>query len=84
MELENLNDVWNKTEQKVKSEFGNISFSLLVNCSSRTKLFREENILSDFQQKLTYAYGGYIGVCGMGEQFDGIHTNQTMVLIVFE
>lgn len=84
MEPDNYKEVWDRTAWCIREKYENISFSILINCNARTEIFKEEGILSDFSNKLIDAYGAYIGVSGMGEQFMGVHTNQTMVLAVFE
>ncbi len=83
LETDNIRRVWNETVQRVKNDFEKPSFTISINCLSRSKLFEKESSFGEFVNVLRN-YGKYIGVSGYGEQLNFIHLNQTMILIVFE
>lgn len=84
MEPDDMEQVWNRTAAKVQEEIGKPSFSIVVNCLSRSRYFEHEGKFNAFAKKLKKEYGPYIGVSGFGEQLNFEHLNQTMVLAVFE
>ena len=81
---DDVDKVWNDTAKKVKEEFPESSFCIIVNCLSRMKYFISEGRLEDFNKKLTSEYGNYVGMSGFGEQMNYEHLNQTMIIAVFE
>ena len=83
LETDNIKRVWNETVQRVKNEIEKPSFTVSINCLSRSKLFEEESIFGEFVNVLRN-YGNFIGISGYGEQLNFIHLNQTMILLVFE
>lgn len=84
MEPDDMEQVWERTAQKVRNDTTAISFSFIVNCLSRSKYFEQEHKFYDFAKKLKQEYGPYLGVSGFGEQMNFEHLNQTMVLAIFE
>ena len=83
LETDNIKRVWNETVHRVKNDFENPSFTISVNCLSRSKLFEKENSFGEFVNMLRN-YGKFIGLSGYGEQLNFFHLNQTMILLVFE
>lgn len=83
LEPDDPKEVWNRTANAVKTKVVNPSFSIVVNCLSRTRYFNEQEIMGDFVEVLS-EYGTYIGFSGYGEQYEYEHLNQTMILAVFE
>ncbi len=83
LELDNVQRVWNETVQRVLNDIAAPSFTISINCISRSRLFEKDGCFGEFVNVLRN-YGKYIGVSGYGEQLDFIHLNQTMVLLVFE
>lgn len=84
LEADDPKSVWRKTYDRVKNDYPNPSFSIVINCCSRSKYFYEKNIMSDFCDQLKDHYGNYLGFSGYGEQTDFEHLNQTMLIAVFE
>lgn len=84
LEVADFNEVWTKTANTVHAQIENPSFSIVINCMSRTKLFEQTNTFEDFRTQLSANYGNFIGFSGYGEQLNYIHLNQSMVLAVFE
>lgn len=83
LEVDDFQKVWKETSERVAAEVEKPSFSISINCLSRSKLFEKENCFSEFVNGLR-KYGSFIGLSGYGEQLDIIHLNQTMILAVFE
>ena len=83
LELDNIRRVWNETVQRVQNDIEKPSFTISINCLSRSKLFEKEGCFGEFVNILRN-YGKYIGVSGYGEQLNYVHLNQTMILLVFE
>ena len=84
LETDDIDKVFEATRNNIRKEFDSISFSLVINCLSRSKYFMENGRFDDFSDTLTAGYGSYIGFSGYGEQADYKHQNQTMLLAVFE
>ena len=83
LETDNVRRVWSETVQRVRNDIPKPSFTISVNCLSRSRLFENEGCFGEFVNVLRN-YGNFIGVSGYGEQLNFIHLNQTMVLLVFE
>ena len=83
LETDNIRRVWSETVQQVRNEIAKPSFTISINCLSRSRLFEEKNSFGEFVNVLRN-FGKFIGLSGYGEQLNYIHLNQTMVLLVFE
>ena len=83
LETDNIRRVWNETVQRVKNDIEEPSFTISINCLSRSKMFEKDSSFGEFVNVLRN-HGKYIGVSGYGEQLNFIHLNQTMILVVFE
>lgn len=83
LETDDVKRVWNETVNRVKNDFEKPSFTIAINCLSRSKLFEKENIFGEFVNILRN-YGKFAGLSGYGEQLNFIHLNQTLILLVFE
>ena len=83
LETDDVKRVWNETVQRVKNDFQNPSFTISINCLSRSRLFEKNNTFGEFVNMLRN-YGKFAGISGYGEQLHYVHLNQTMVLLVFE
>ncbi|MCR5482752.1 MAG: hypothetical protein K6F52_08175 [Clostridia bacterium] len=84
LEKEDIDTVWEKTAAQVRKDVKNPSFTIVINCLSRTKTFLDKERFDDFANKLEEEYGPYIAISGYGEQLDFEHLNRTMVLAVFD
>lgn len=84
LEVDDIDRVWSETKAAVNRQISSPSFSIAVNCISRTKYFESINRFDDFVRCLNTNYGCFVGVTGYGEQLDFVHLNQTMVLACFE
>ena len=83
LETDNIKRVWNETVQRVKNDIEKPSFTISINCLSRSRMFEDESAFGEFVNVLRN-YGSFIGLSGYGEQLNFIHLNQTMILLVFE
>lgn len=84
LEPDNAQRVWRETKSAVVNAVPNPSFSIAVNCESRTIFFERSRIFGDFVRNLGTYSGGFVGFSGYGEQLDFMHLNQSLVLAVFE
>lgn len=84
LEKDDFDTVWEKTHKQVKENIENPSFTICINCHSRTIMFEKDGRLKDFVAVLKKNYGKYIGVATFGEQLNFANLNQTMLLAVFE
>ena len=82
--VESVPNIWEDTAKRVHEKIKDPSFSIVLNCNSRTKYFMELGINGDFARKLHSEYKDYIGFSADGEQMNYRHLNQTMVMMVFE
>ena len=83
LETDNIKRVWNETVQRVKNDFEKPSFTISINCLSRSRLFESQSCFGEFVNVLRN-HGKFIGLSGYGEQLNYVHLNQTMILLVFE
>ena len=84
LEVYDFETVWKETAEEIRKEIQVPSFSIAINCLSRTKLFEKEKKLYQFVSTLKNNYGDFIGLSGYGEQLNFVHLNQSMVIAVFE
>ncbi len=84
LELDDMDMVWKETAMNVHEKVSDISFSLVVNCCSRSNYFLKEDKFDEYNSFLTTEYGNFFGVSGYGEQMNFTHLNQTMLLVCFE
>ena len=84
LEPDNYRRVFSETMQKVRADTPNPSFSLVVNCVSRGKLYKRNGFFNEFVEGLAKGLGNYAGFCALGEQLGYAHFNQTLLIAVFE
>lgn len=84
LELDDIDTVWKSTMKEIHKSVPKPSFSIVINCLSRTKLFEKENRIQDFKKILSNNVGPFVTLSGYGEQMDYVHLNQSLVLLVFE
>ena len=82
--IEPVEDVWADTAKRVRELIPSFSFSIIINCFSRTRYFTELGKMLEYNNSLIEDYDDYIGLSGHGEQFNYKHLNQTMLVLVFE
>lgn len=84
LEVDDMDMVWDLTANEIHRLMENISFSLVVNCLTRSRYFVSGGRFEDFNSRLKNEYGDFIGVSGYGEQMNYEHLNQTMLIACFE
>ena len=81
---EPVEDVWENTSKRVHDIIPSPSFSFVINCLSRIDYYAKTDRLNEYNETLKKNYGNYIGVTALGEQFNYVHRNQIMLILVFE
>lgn len=84
LEVCDFDETWKKSEIEISKMIKKPSFSMVVNCSTRSRLFEKNNKMEDFNKILTNNYVQFFGISGYGEQIDFLHLNQTMIIALFE
>ena len=84
LEPRDFEETWNETLEAIHRDYPGRSFSVMINCCVRTGIFKEKGVLSKFREKFMNECGGYVGISGSGEHYNFEHTNQTMLMVVFE
>lgn len=76
--------IWKDTRDRVYSRQKKPSFSIIINCISRTSYYMDDGIFDEYVSRMNEYYCNYIGFVSNGEQFDYEHLNQTMLIVAFE
>lgn len=84
LEVDDMEQVWKRTAEEIKSVISEPSCAVVINCMSRSLYFTNENKFEEFNEHLKREYGTVWGMSGYGEQISYNHMNQTMVIVVFE
>lgn len=84
LELDDIEEVWEETTARAAKMITKPSFSLVINCLSRSRMFEKDNLFESFCNTLKSGYGTYIGLSGYGEQLKNVHLNQSMLVLMFE
>lgn len=88
MILMNLGDyraIMRDTIRQIKEEIPNPHLCMMINCYSRTQLFRKEGFVEEFRDAYADIFGNsFFCFTGFGEQLYHTHLNQTLVTLVFE
>ena len=84
LEQDNLEEVWEDTIARAHKLIPKPSFSVVINCLSRSHSFEDANMFESFCNTLKGGYGTYIGISGYGEQLKTVHLNQSMLVLMFE
>ena len=84
LEMDNLEQVWRRTNKEIKETGIKPDFSIAVNCGSRSKVFKQLNKMDPFVRTLNKNFGDYICCSGFGEQLNDCHYNETLIMGLFE
>lgn len=84
LELCDINKTWENTKNDISKMIKKPSFSLVVNCLSRSLFFEKKQKMQEFNDFLKSNYGSFFCVSGFGEQIDFVHLNQSMIIALFE
>lgn len=71
------------TISMIHNDFSHISGVFSINCAFRYQYFTNLNHMDSYLNRMA-SLGAHAGLIGMGEHFNGQHTNQTMSCVVFE
>ncbi len=83
LEPDDIKRVWSETVQRVRNDINEPSFTISISCIARSRYFEKQNCFGEFVNNLRN-FGKFIGISGYGEQYNYVHLNQIMVLVVFE
>ncbi len=71
--------------EKIQKDTKTPRFCMMINCYSRTQLFRKEGFVGEFRDAYRDVFGNkFFCFTGFGEQLYHTHLNQTLVTVVFE
>lgn len=84
LEIDNLELVWRKSNTEIKESGIKPDFFIGVNCGLRSKMFKKLDKMDSFVRTLNKNYGDYICCSSFGEQLNGCHYNETMIIGLFE
>ena len=84
LEQDDIKSVWKETKEKCHKAIKKPSFTIAVNCGGRSYTFENMGIMDDFVHILSKGYGTFATLSGFGEQLNGTHFNQSLVLAAFE
>lgn len=84
LEPDDFERVWAETAEEVHKNIPSPSFTIAINCLSRTIIFEKEKKQYLFVSALKRNYGDFIGLSGYGEQLDFMHLNKSLIIAAFE
>lgn len=76
-------EILQDTIRNIRSEFPKISGLFSVNCLFRYVYFQQKGFVNEYLSEMG-KLGSHAGLIGLGEHYNGQHTNQTMSAVVFE
>ena len=83
LKLGDYEEIINQTIQEIEHDFPHRSGVLSVNCILRYQFFEQRHFTEKYFNTMT-KLGPHSGLIGLGEHYNGQHTNQTMSCVVFE
>lgn len=72
-----------ETIDLINKDFSHISGIFSINCVFRYQYFNKLGHMDNYLKRMA-SLGAHSGLIGLGEHFNGQHTNQTMSCVVFE
>ena len=69
--------------ESIHKDFSKISGVFSVNCLFRYLYFQQKGFVNEYLEEMG-KLGSHAGLVGLGEHYNGQHTNQTMSAVVFE
>lgn len=75
--------IYQDTIRTIKSDFSCISGVFSINCLFRYLYFQQKGCVKQYFEGMN-SLGHHAGLIGLGEHYNGQHTNQTMSAVVFE
>lgn len=83
LEIGDIDSIVTKTIRDIRGDFKHISGIFSINCLFRYLLFGQKNYRDTYFSNMA-SLGTHAGLIGLGEHYNGQHTNQTMSCVVFE
>ena len=83
LEPGNLEEVFENTFNKIKSENPCAKIGFIIHCQGRSMFMDENGKLEEYAKKIGKLFPFFCGFSSMGEQFKSLHLNHTMVMVVF-
>ena len=81
LKLSDIAKVQAETLAAVHRELNRVDFSLVVNCYSRTCMYKQMGLLPGFARGLHASLGNYLGLTSYGEQFHTFQCSLTMLIV---
>ena len=83
LEPDDIKSVYRKTFEKIKAENPKPVSAVLFHCLGRSIFLDERNMLEEYAQEIGNLFPSFTGFSCLGEQYNSLHLNHTMVLVVF-
>lgn len=85
LKLGDYRAIMKDTISQIKKEIPKPRFGLMINCYSRTQMFRKDGFAEEFREAYSDLFdNNFICFTGLGEQLYNTHLNQSLVMVVFE
>lgn len=85
LDLGDYREITKDTIRRIKEDVQKPGLGIMINCYSRTQLFRKENFVEEFRDAYAKVFGNaFFCFTGFGEQLYNTHLNQTLITLVFE
>lgn len=79
----NLEKTMADTRKRLRETMGQVDFSIIVNCYSRTQLYLNNGWMDKFTKGMNETLGTYIGFTSHGELLDDFLLNLSLIMISF-
>ena len=83
LEPDNLDQIFENTFKKIKSENPNGKIGFLIHCQGRSMFLDQQNRLEDYAKNVGKLFHFFGGFSSLGEQYKTLHLNHTMLMVVF-
>lgn len=83
LQIGEIDQIVKKTVTDIQKDFKRISGIFSINCLFRYLLFQQRHYTGQYFEQMG-RLGAHSGLIGLGEHYNGQHTNQTFSCVVFE
>ncbi len=83
LQIGEIDQIVKETVSDIQKDFKRISGIFSINCLFRYLLFQQNHYDKNYFQQMSQL-GTHAGLIGLGEHYNGQHTNQTFSCVVFE
>lgn len=83
LQIGEIDTIVKETVADIRKDFKHISGIFSINCLFRYLLFQQNHYDKKYFEQMS-ALGAHAGLIGLGEHYNGQHTNQTFSCVVFE